>query len=92
MVELTVWYFSTMRTTIDAAGRVVVPKRIREHLQLSGGTEVDIEERDGVVEIRPAGGEIEVVNTPEGPVAVSKQPGRVLTDEVVRQTLERTRG
>ena len=81
----------TMRTTIDGAGRVVVPKSIRERLQLGGGTEVDIEERDGVVEIRAAAADIEIVATPEGPVAASRGPGPVLTDEVVRQTLERLR-
>ena len=32
-----------MRTTIDAAGRVVIPKPIREALGLVGGAEVDIE-------------------------------------------------
>lgn len=80
-----------MRTTIDGAGRVVVPKSIRERLQLGGGTEVDIEERNGVVEIRPAAADIEIVDTPEGPVAASRGAVSVLTDEVVRQTLERLR-
>jgi AbrB family looped-hinge helix DNA binding protein len=81
-----------MRTTIDTAGRVVVPKPIRERLQLAGGSEVDIEEREGIVEIRPVVGEIDVVETPQGPVAVSREPGPALTDEVVRTTLERVRG
>ena len=36
-----------MKTTIDKAGRVVIPKPIREALGLSAGTEVDIE-IDGV--------------------------------------------
>lgn len=36
-----------MRTTIDAAGRVVIPKPIRDALGLVGGTEVDVE-LDGV--------------------------------------------
>ena len=36
-----------MRTTIDKAGRVVVPKPIRERLGLLAGSEVDLEEFSG---------------------------------------------
>lgn len=31
-----------MKTTIDAAGRVVIPKRLREEVGLAPGAEVDI--------------------------------------------------
>lgn len=41
------WYDDAMRTTIDKAGRVVIPKPIREALGLDAGTELDIE-IDGV--------------------------------------------
>ena len=34
---------NAMRTTIDGAGRVVVPKRIRDAAGLIGGAEVEIE-------------------------------------------------
>ncbi len=36
-----------MRATIDKAGRVVVPKPIRERLGLLAGAEVDVEEFGG---------------------------------------------
>jgi AbrB family looped-hinge helix DNA binding protein len=36
-----------MRTTIDGAGRIVIPKAMRDALGLVGGSEVDIE-IDGV--------------------------------------------
>ena len=85
------WYFCTMRTTIDAAGRVVVPKAIRDRLQLAGGSELDIEERDGLIEIRPVTDQITVVQTREGPVALAPGAGPPLTDDVVRRTLERVR-
>ena len=80
-----------MKTTIDAAGRVVVPKAIRERLQWVGRADVEIEERDGIVEIRPLSGDVRIVQTPEGPVAVCGQPA-TLSDETVRATLERVRG
>ena len=43
-----------MQTTIDAAGRVVIPKSIRESLGLTGGQKIEIRERDGAIEIEPA--------------------------------------
>lgn len=79
-----------MRTTIDAAGRVVVPKPIRDRLRLVGPAEIEIEEQDGVIELRPVADEVRVVDTPDGPVATSERAA-VLTDETVRTTLERIR-
>ncbi|MCX6591284.1 MAG: AbrB/MazE/SpoVT family DNA-binding domain-containing protein [Acidobacteria bacterium] len=40
-----------METTIDAAGRVVIPKAIRDRLGLKSGTPLRIEAIDGRVEI-----------------------------------------
>lgn len=43
-----------MKTTIDAAGRLVVPKPLREQFHLAPGSEIEIEPAgDGVI-IRPA--------------------------------------
>ena len=33
-----------MRTTIDKAGRIVVPKKLRDRFGLVGGTEVEIDD------------------------------------------------
>lgn len=80
-----------MRSAIDAAGRVVIPKTLRDRLQLGKDRAVEISERDGRIEI-------EAVSTP---MSLVKRGGRVvvvpdrkmppLTDEVVRATIERTR-
>ncbi|HUF02205.1 MAG TPA: AbrB/MazE/SpoVT family DNA-binding domain-containing protein [Gaiellaceae bacterium] len=80
-----------MKTTIDRLGRVVVPKPIRERLQLRGGETLEVEERDGVVELRPATAEVAVVETAEGPVAQPSKKLPPLTDELVRDTLDRVR-
>ena len=42
-----------MVTTIDAAGRVVIPKVLRQQLSLSPGTEIDIQISDGHLKIQP---------------------------------------
>jgi AbrB family looped-hinge helix DNA binding protein len=80
-----------MRTTIDRLGRVVVPKPIRDHLQLHGGEALDVEEREGVIELRLVPTAVEIVATRDGPVATPLEDLPTLTDEVVRDTLERVR-
>ena len=42
-----------MRTTIDSAGRVVIPKALRDRAGLSPGTEIEIQLRNGHLEIEP---------------------------------------
>src|ERR1700683_1457943 len=49
------WYFSTMRTTIDGAGRVVIPKAVRDEARLEAGSEIEVAFRDGRIEITPVG-------------------------------------
>jgi AbrB family looped-hinge helix DNA binding protein len=50
-----------MRTAIDRSGRVIVPKVIRDKLGLGGGETLEIEERDGVIELRVAPIEVELI-------------------------------
>ena len=42
-----------MTTTIDNAGRVVIPKSLRDQMGLVPGTEIEIRMRDGHLEIEP---------------------------------------
>lgn len=42
-----------MRTTIDAAGRVVIPKSLRDAIGLGEGGEVEIELTDGALVLSP---------------------------------------
>jgi AbrB family looped-hinge helix DNA binding protein len=80
-----------MRTTIDAAGRVVIPKELRSRLALFGGQELEIREREGRIELEPAGASMSLRNGGDGPVAIPAEALPPLTDEIVRETLERAR-
>jgi AbrB family looped-hinge helix DNA binding protein len=81
-----------MRTTIDRAGRLVVPKAFREALGLLGGAEVEIVLVDGRIEIEPAPAEIRLERAADGHlVAVADREMPVLTAERVRSVLERVR-
>lgn len=80
-----------MRSTIDGAGRVVIPKDLRERLDLQTGTPLEIRERDGLIEIEPTSTPMRLQRRAGVNVAVPEQPLPPLTDEIVRDTLERTR-
>ena len=80
-----------MQTTVDAAGRVVIPKPIRDSLGLTGGRTVDIRERGGVIEIEPAATPMRLEKRDGHLVAVPEHELPVLTDDLVRATLEKVR-
>lgn len=80
-----------MRTVIDSAGRVVVPKAAREELGLTPGTELELRVVDQRLEIGVPATLMRLVDDKHGPVAVADQEMPVLTAELVRETLERVR-
>ena len=80
-----------MRTSLDAAGRVVIPKEMRDSLGLRRGRLVEIREREGRIEIEPAETAMSLVRRSGDAVAVSGENLPPLTDELVRDTLESTR-
>ncbi len=80
-----------MKTTIDRAGRLVVPKTMRERLRLADGGEVEVTERDGVIEIVPVPAEVKIVESPDGPIAVAVADLPALTDDDVRATIDAVR-
>lgn len=77
-----------MRTTMDRAGRVVIPKGVREAAGLAAGGEVDVAYRDGRIEIEPAAAGMALAD--DGTIEASGEMP-VLTTEEVRETLERVR-
>lgn len=80
-----------MRTTIDTAGRIVVPKRLREELGLSPGTELEVEARDDRLEVSVPAAPVRLERRGSRLVAASDRPMPRLTADEVRATLERVR-
>ena len=80
-----------MRTTMDAAGRVVIPKPLRDRAGLAAGAEIEVREREGRIEIEPAPTPMRLAGGRRGLAAVPAHALPPLTDEIVRETLERVR-
>lgn len=80
-----------MRTAIDAAGRIVVPKPLREELGLRAGQALEVRARDGILEVEPVAARLRLVEREGLLVAEPEEPLPPLTAEQVRATLERLR-
>ena len=80
-----------MITTIDSAGRIVVPKALRQALDLKPGQPLEIRLGDGRLEIDIAATPLELKKRGKGVVAVPLSELPKLTAETVRETLERIR-
>jgi AbrB family looped-hinge helix DNA binding protein len=80
-----------MRATIDGGGRVVVPKPVRERLGLRPGTEVELTERDGWIEIAPAATPMRLVGRGDDVVAETDREMPTLTADEVRRVIEQAR-
>ena len=78
-----------MHVTIDKAGRVVVPKQLRDELGLTPELALEIEIVDGHLEISAPHESATLVEGPNGPMVAAT--GTPLTDEEVRRTLEAVR-
>lgn len=78
-----------MRTTIDVAGRLVVPKALREQLGFTPGTTLEIEAVDGRLEIAVPS-RVRVEPGERGPRLVADDAA-ALTRDQVRDLVERGR-
>lgn len=76
---------------MDAGGRLVVPKLLRETLGISGPTELDVVAREGVIELTVADLDARVDARGAVPVIVSDSPVKPLGVDDVRAAIERTR-
>jgi AbrB family looped-hinge helix DNA binding protein len=80
-----------MRTTIDGAGRVVIPKPLRDEAGFTAGTEVEIVLRDGRIEIEPATLPMRLVERDGSVVIDAGVELPLLTDDDVRDLLDHVR-
>lgn len=74
---------ATTKTTIDAAGRVVIPKEVRQAAGLEPRTPLEIRFLDGRVEIRAAPVEMRTEMRGKVAVAVPAEPVPPLSTEEV---------
>ena len=80
-----------MKATIDAAGRIIVPKPLRQALGLKPGQPLEIRAVDGRLEIEIAATPMRLRKRGKGIVAVPSTELPALTADVVRETLEHIR-
>jgi AbrB family looped-hinge helix DNA binding protein len=74
------WYYLGIRATIDKAGRLVIPKRLRDHLGLRPG-EVEVTAEGTGLRIEPLAGEL--LDQREGRLVIPAS-GAQIDDELVR--------
>ncbi|MDP9193029.1 MAG: AbrB/MazE/SpoVT family DNA-binding domain-containing protein [Acidobacteriota bacterium] len=82
---------NAITVTIDSAGRLVLPKEIRDQAQLEPGMPLRIVCHDGRVEIEPLPREVRIVKKDRLHVAVPVENGDSLTNATVRETLKSVR-
>jgi len=75
-----------MKTTMDEAGRLVIPKEIRREARLAPGAPLDVRWRDGRIEIEPAPAVVQLQRRGRLLVAVPQKKVAPLTPESVEQT------
>lgn len=85
------WYSDGMKVTIDRAGRVVVPKALREELHLEAGVALEIRVREGRLELEPVATPMRLVRRGKGLVATTDEPLPPIDADDVRAVTESLR-
>ena len=80
-----------IETTIDGAGRLVIPRSVREEAGLKPGMRLRVRVAEGVVEIAPAPRRVRLVRRGSLTVAVAAESGPALSARTVRATREAVR-
>lgn len=82
---------NAMTTTIDSAGRLVLPKAVRDEAGILPGMALRITVQEGRIEIEPLPREVRLVQ--QGPlrIAVSADDGPALSEVTVESVLREVR-
>lgn len=80
-----------MKVSIDSAGRLVVPKKLRDELNLVPGTRLEITVRNGKLELEPAATRMRLIRRGGGMVATSDEPLPRLNADEVRAVVDSLR-
>jgi AbrB family looped-hinge helix DNA binding protein len=78
-----------MNVRIDSAGRIVVPKRVRERLGLKQNTELDLKETAEGIILKPVRQKSGMVRDKHGWITFTGKPvGRIDWDRIVEEDRE----
>lgn len=77
-----------MRTTIDKAGRLVIPRQLRDRIGLASGGEVEVELDGAALRIEPVGGR--ALRERDG-LLVIPAAGTPITGAAVRELIDADR-
>ena len=80
-----------MKVSIDGAGRLVVPKPVRDELGLEAGTTLEVRVREGKLELEPAATPMRLVRRGAGYVATTDEPLPLIDADDVRAATESLR-
>jgi AbrB family looped-hinge helix DNA binding protein len=80
-----------IKTTIDAAGRLVVPKPIRVQAGIAPGDTLTVMYQDGRIEIEPAPREVRIEEREGFRIAEPAGSYETLGEDTVRRTREEVR-
>jgi AbrB family looped-hinge helix DNA binding protein len=80
-----------MRVAIDAVGRVVIPKSLRDELGLNGPANLELTATDGRLELTVADVPAHVEKQNGLPVIVTDEPMAPMSVAATREAIERVR-
>jgi AbrB family looped-hinge helix DNA binding protein len=80
-----------MKTTMDSAGRLVIPRDIRVKANITPQTLLEVTWHDGRIEIEPVPAEVHLAKKGKLLVAQSKDNRAKLKGELVEETRRRIR-